>query len=484
MSPYKNLHDSYVPNKRNLTRIGVLGLAVVCLTAMGVILAIAVLERLSVEEHVQPAVTSQDENYVPDQESRITLVESLPLYMQYGANATFGTPLEKGWKNLLSMATKQVDVASFYWTLTGEDINVNTSTDLSGRAILEQFGDLPSRNVSVRVVMSIPSVSTNSTDLNFLRNKGVQVRRVNFGRLTGGVLHTKFWIVDKRHVYIGSANMDWRSLSQVKELGVIIHNCSRLAEDLHKIFSSYWVMGHTKSSIPFPWPAKYHTNINQDHPLLVKTENTSHRIYIAGSPPAFCPSSRTQDLDAILSVMDEAERFIDVSVMEYFPTTRFSHPSRYWPLIDDTLRESAFERHVKVRMLISCGRDSDPAMLPFLQSLSALDAPRHNISIQVKLYIVPVANQTDIPYARVNHNKYMVTDKVAYIGTSNWSEDYFENTAGVGLVVSTQSTPHLAGSDQGLRGQLRAVFDRDWHSQFAVKLDALGSNPDCNLSKG
>lgn len=33
-----------------------------------------------------------------------------------------------------------------------------------------------------------------------------------------------------------------------------------------------------------------------------------------------------------------------------------------------------------------------------------------------KLYIVPVGNQTDIPYARVNHNKYMVTDKVAYIG--------------------------------------------------------------------
>lgn len=35
------------------------------------------------------------------------------------------------------------------------------------------------------------------------------------GRLTGGVLHSKFWIVDGRHVYVGSANMDWRSLTQV-----------------------------------------------------------------------------------------------------------------------------------------------------------------------------------------------------------------------------------------------------------------------------
>lgn len=30
-----------------------------------------------------------------------------------------------------------------------------------------------------------------------------------------GVLHAKFWIVDSRHVYIGSANMDWKSLTEV-----------------------------------------------------------------------------------------------------------------------------------------------------------------------------------------------------------------------------------------------------------------------------
>lgn len=44
---------------------------------------------------------------------------------------------------------------------------------------------------------------------------GAQVRRVPMGRLTGGVLHSKFWVVDGQHVYVGSANMDWRSLTQV-----------------------------------------------------------------------------------------------------------------------------------------------------------------------------------------------------------------------------------------------------------------------------
>lgn len=48
-----------------------------------------------------------------------------------------------------------------------------------------------------------------------LLSEGVHVRRVNFGRLTGGILHSKFWIVDRKHVFIGSANMDWRALTQV-----------------------------------------------------------------------------------------------------------------------------------------------------------------------------------------------------------------------------------------------------------------------------
>lgn len=28
-------------------------------------------------------------------------------------------------------------------------------------------------------------------------------------------MHTKLWVVDQKHLYLGSANMDWRSLSQV-----------------------------------------------------------------------------------------------------------------------------------------------------------------------------------------------------------------------------------------------------------------------------
>lgn len=475
---YERLHDGHSSNKLKSTSCVALAVVLAVLTVLGIVLAVVVLERPPPPENpdIQPGEGVGSNS--PD-ECRLTLVESIPQHVKYKANVTIGVPLEKVWKDLISMATQQVDVVSFYWTLTGDDINVNSSSDVPGRDILRDLEELPSRNVSVRVVTSIPSVKTNSSDLRILKHKGVHVRRVNFGRLTRGVLHTKFWIIDRSHVFIGSANMDWRALTQVKELGVVVYNCSSLAEDLQKIFMSYWDMGLSNSSLPEPWPSQYDTAINKQRPLQVTEGNISSSMYISASPPSFCPPSRTLDLEAILSSISEAEHFIDVAVMEYLPFTLFTQPQRYWPFIDDALRTAAFETKVKIRMLISCGRDSDPAMLPFLQSLAAMNSPRQQIHIEIKLHIIPVGNQSNIPYSRVSHNKYMVTDKVAYVGTSNWVGDYFTTTAGVGLVIS-QHAPQSVW-ETTLQSQLRAVFNRDWDSEFAIHLSDVGHDPDCAL---
>jgi phospholipase D3/4 len=65
----------------------------------------------------------------------------------------------------------------------------------------------------------------------------------------------------------------------------------------------------------------------------------------------------------------------------------------------------------------------------------------------------------------------MVTDETAYIGTSNWSGDYFINTAGIGLVMSDYR-PHNRNTTQStdVRTDLANIFMRDWNSQYAVDL--------------
>lgn len=68
----------------------------------------------------------------------------------------------------------------------------------------------------------------------------------------------------------------------------------------------------------------------------------------------------------------------------------------------------------------------------------------------------------EIPYSRVNHNKFMVTESVAYIGTSNWSADYFLYTGGISYVINETET----GST--VRAQLEEVFNRNWNSNFTL----------------
>lgn len=264
----------------------------------------------------------------------------------------------------------------------------------------------------------------------------------------------------------------------MKELGAIIYNCSRLARDLEKTFQTYWVLGAPKAVLPKPWPRNVSTHFNRFHPFQDHFDGVPTAAYFSASPPALCPAGRTRDLDALLAVMGGAREFIYASVMEYFPTSRFRHPPRYWPALDTALRVAAVGRGVRVRLLVSCWLNTDPSMFPYLRSLQALSNPAANVSVDVKVFIVPVGNHSNIPFSRVNHSKFMVTEKAAYIGTSNWSEDYFTSTSGVGLVVS-QRAPRTQPGVATMQEQLRQLFERDWSSRYAVGLDGQAQGQDC-----
>ena len=63
-------------------------------------------------------------------------------------------------------------------------------------------------------------------------------------------------------------------------------------------------------------------------------------------------------------------------------------------------------------------------------------------------------------FSRVNHAKYIVTDRRLNLGTSNWQWGYFHDTAGTSL--NTNDTP--------MREAAQAAFDADWASAYAVPL--------------
>ncbi|XP_044058808.1 5'-3' exonuclease PLD3 [Siniperca chuatsi] len=396
---------------------------------------------------------------------KIVLVESIPEGLEFNSSTTHPSIFHT-WLNLMGEAHSSIDIASFYWTLTNKDTGTHEPTANQGETILKTLAEL-SGKVSVRIAVNTPQESQPQDDLRLLRDSGADIRTVNMRELTSGVLHTKFWVVDKKHIYIGSANMDWRSLTQVKELGAVVYNCSCLAADLGKIFEAYWFLGDSQS-IPSPWPTSFSTLYNKDTPLQLPLNNTPSNVYLSSSPPSFCAAGRTPDLQSILSVMEDAQSFIYIAVMNYLPTMEFSHPKRYWADIDTQLRRVGYEKRIKVRLLISCWASTQPVMFPFLKSLASVYDPKSKLDIQVRLFVVPASpKQKEIPFARVNHNKYMVTDKIAYIGTSNWSGDYFVSTAGSALVVNQTASQSL---EPTVQSQLKAVFERDWNSDYSTPL--------------
>ncbi|KAL7980656.1 hypothetical protein Chor_001810 [Crotalus horridus] len=478
---------------------------------------------------------------------RSVLVESIPEGLTYDDNSTVSSSTFETWQSLLRSARSSVDIASFYWTLSNRDTHTHDPSASQGEEILSELQHAASRGIVLRIAVNPPSTRMPSADLQVLEKSGAQIRQVDLPRLTRGVLHTKFWIVDQLHIYLGSANMDWRALTQVKELGAAVYNCSCLAQDLGKMFEVYWALGLPNTTIPSPWPSNYSTTYNRETPLELKLNGTEAAVYFSSAPQALCATGRTDDLQSLLSVIEGAQEFVYVAVMSYLPTMEFSHPRRclwaslespwdqiwdchagcrqdakphtplrsaekplhgtgpwypkgggcwtresprplptlfcsesnpavplrFWPAIDDHFRKVTYEKRVRLRLLVGCWRHSKPNMFPFLRSLAALQDNRTHYSLEVRLFVVP-ANETQakIPYARVNHSKFMVTDKVAYIGTSNWSGDYFLHTAGSALVVA--QSPARAGGQPTLREQLQRIFERDWNSGYSRGLDPEG----------
>ena len=72
--------------------------------------------------------------------------------------------------------------------------------------------------VKIRIVQSPPSKEFPSLDtIELQKKKLAEVRLLDMTRLVGsGIIHTKMWLVDGQHFYVGSANQDWRALTQVR----------------------------------------------------------------------------------------------------------------------------------------------------------------------------------------------------------------------------------------------------------------------------
>ncbi|KAH8334294.1 hypothetical protein KR059_008610 [Drosophila kikkawai] len=396
---------------------------------------------------------------------QLELVESLPVGLNYsnyeGSHPRLRSTFE-AWQLLLGRAKTSLDIAAPHWTLRGVDVN-DSSTE-PGDHLFQRLlanGDAGRPKLRLRIVLNRSQDSVWHADARILSNYGAaDVVGINF-------LQSKLWLADGENFYLGSADMDWRSLTQRKELGVLGRNCPHMAQDLAKIFKSYWYLG--SNEVPEYWPWIYHTQINQRRPLLLNiNKNHTMRAYVATSPPGLSPTGRSLELDAIIGAIDRATEFVSISLIDYSPILRTGKKVEYWSYIDNALRKAALERSVAIKLLISWWKYSDPSEDYFLRSLQALNKMREEVDIEVasRRFVVPTNDELEkISSGRVACNAYLVTDEIAFIGSGSWSGEHFMYSAGMGLLLQDMDS-----NNNSLRTDLLAIFQRDWFSPYAVPL--------------
>jgi phospholipase D3/4 len=463
--------------------------------------------------------------------ARIYLVESIPV----GLEDLRGTPgvqyTEDVLVRLTQSAQSTIDLTAMYWALlpdpAGDDEKGFTDAQFEamdaghGRALYQALRDAAARGVTIRIVQS-PGFSGKRQESDSLREEfpdRVSIHSVEMGKWYGGsgIMHQKIWIFDACHLCLGSANMDWKSISQVKEMGVAVEDCPELAADASKYFDTWWAFSALKPAsvevfdpvarinrrVP-PWStlvplaqraesplaaAEYATNFNRENPLSLEVSGERGGIFLTGSPDEVRGSGRTWDGDGLVQTIDDARRSICVSVMDFGPIGLYSRQSAgappadqegfipnntpvWWPALADALLSATLTRKAYVRLLVSKWAHTSGLIEPLLIALQkTADAGRADSlmssgQLEIKQFIIPGWDSTTgshrkFPgHTRVNHTKYIVTDRRINIGTSNMTWDYFAATAGSSF---NDDHPTLVRT-------LQAVFDRDWASSYAWRL--------------
>ena len=282
----------------------------------------------------------------PNIRCKLRIVESIPANLTYN-NSTFDNMRTfEAWKELLNRTEVKLELASSYWSLRGSDVYPDES-DWQGEEIFKGLLDLAvNKSVDIEIAQN---AQENKDTLDLWAKSGGKIRfkNLNFSALVGnGILHTKLWISDRKHFYVGSANFDWRSLTQVKEMGVLVTDCPCLARDMSKIWQTYWIVGNT-SEIPMNFPRRLRTKINAENPLKIRNDFYSGvngsgnvvNVSLSASPPELTVLGRGHDIDELVRMIDKAEKFLYVAVMDYSAATVFDRRKvTFWPKLDNAIR--------------------------------------------------------------------------------------------------------------------------------------------------
>jgi phosphatidylserine/phosphatidylglycerophosphate/cardiolipin synthase-like enzyme len=387
------------------------------------------------------APLNRAQNHSP---SAIEIVESIPVETTLD-NPEIPNTLEV-WLEMIQGASRTIDLEQFY------------ISDQPGKLlqnVLSAIRAAADRGVRVRIIVDARMYKTYPESVDSLgKNRNIETRRIDFAAIGGGIQHAKYFIVDDQEVFVGSQNFDWRALEHIHELGLRIRS-REVAAAYGDVFELDWQLaaGRPDPAHGYSIPEKRYTV-----PIRIpEPGNGMAALFPTFSPKGFIPDPGLWDEKAIVELIAGAEKTLTLQFLSYSPLER---GGGVYPVIDDAIR-SAAKRGVKVRMIVSDWEKGTPAVSA-LRALSAVN------NVEVAFTSIPDWSGGYVPFARVEHCKYIVADTAKFwLGTSNCEKSYFHSSRNLGIVCLSAR----------LGGELSRIFLKSWDSPYRQLITMQGEYP-------
>ncbi|PIA36119.1 hypothetical protein AQUCO_03400198v1 [Aquilegia coerulea] len=443
---------------------------------------------------------------------------------------------------LAGNSSENLDIIALKWQLLSQPANPKSGDYGYSQANMEKFGanagfqvyqsiqDTADRNVGVRILQHSGVYPDYTEESSMLASGRPNVENVtllltDWWESSGGV-HSKVWISDHKHFYIGSADNDWKSLTQVKEVGIYVVDCPRIAEKVEDYFNNLWKLASLNSSdytktvwdqqwqvyrkvpcwshfirtrercrsplpryLEVPHVAGYPT-LADPHIFEIPIEtpgysspsssHKNHSSYLSFAPPELLFGTFQTDeqawVDTITSVgWGETVR---ISAFDWLGQSQSMEQPVYWSSISSAISEVVFSKHAKVQILITYWphkiNNTEQYLYSLLYSNILCSSSKYNHctgKIEIKYYNVPGFSRTGA--AIING---LSTDNI-YPGKTRVNHaKYVVSNSRAHIGTSNFKWDHFyttSGVSFGtynpaIVSQLQEIFDADWNSPYTV----------------
>ncbi len=366
------------------------------------------------------------------------LVESIPI------ETTLDNPdirnTQEVWLEMIGSAQKTLDIEQFYISnKEGEPLE----------SVIRAIETAAARGVIVRIISDKRFEKTYPETIERLgKVKNISTRIIDFGKLAGGVQHAKFFIVDNETIFLGSQNFDWRALKHIHELGFRIRNKQAVAF-YQDIFNLDWNLAATNDKAmleTFLTRKSYKRDFN-----LIENKDTL-TFTTTASPVSLIPDSSLWDEPNIIGLIDRAKNEV---VLQFLGYNTLARDKSVYTNLDDAIRRAA-GRGVQIRLLVSDWEKGTPAEKA-LKDLSQVS------NVEVKFSVIPDWSGGYVSFARVEHCKFIVVDRLSFwLGTSNAEKSYFYAARNLGVVAKSKT----------LGAVIHRVFMKSWDGPYAERIHA------------